>query len=542
MPRARIVTALSATLLLAMLAVPAAGSAQSVPASLCNGGTAPTVSSQVPADTITNQGALNCFAWQEFIALNWQADTATCAAASTPASSFGNPGTAPSVWETFKSPDAVFLKDAAKPAGWCRSVGQTTTTGAAQTKSLSGLNKFADAGVVDLHEITQTDPTSSWLTAQSGLLTLYEVHLNEDEFNYIYTNTLYDAKKQTEHALTKGIQLPDGGPDSKPYGDTGSIELKAAWLELPNKADWPNYKTSKALVRYPGEKAKVVTVGLVGLHIIHKTQSAQQFVWATFEHVDNVPESATTDSGQFTYFNPACDPSTDHYKCKVNRVPTIPCKSESPPDPKVCDPYDAPMQIVRTTPLNNSPTNPIVQLNSAVQEMIASTNSDSVFQNYELVNVLWPDNSTEIERGARVPLTCGDATPPPSQEIVANAVIETFLQGGTTGEPDPQPDPCNAGARDYRGDTCLTCHTFGNVASTTSSEPVLKVGNTKGKKPALATDYSFLLSQAQLPPSATEDDGGGGSALTWVAIAAGLGLLGAGGFLVAKRRRDQPAE
>ena len=34
----------------------------------------PTLTSEVPSDTpVNDQAALNCFAWQEFIALNWLA-------------------------------------------------------------------------------------------------------------------------------------------------------------------------------------------------------------------------------------------------------------------------------------------------------------------------------------------------------------------------------------------------------------------------------------------------------------------------------------
>jgi hypothetical protein len=40
----------------------------------------------------------------------------------------------------------------------------------------------------------------------------------------------------------------------------------------------------------PNGNTTQATVGLVGLHIIHKYPGAAQFVWATFEQIDNSPD------------------------------------------------------------------------------------------------------------------------------------------------------------------------------------------------------------------------------------------------------------
>ena len=544
MPRPPIVAALLTIVAsLAPLATSAGAATDAVPSSLCGLGQPPTVSSIIPADSkLNNQEALNCFAWQQFIGLNWTADTSSCAA--DPAVGpprFGEPTTAPVVWETYKEPDEVFLRDAARPPGWCApktgSATGTATRPAGRPKRLEHLNKFADAGDVELSSIAQTDPTRSWLTAQSGLLTLYEVRLNEDEFNYIYSNKLYDAAVQQSFVASQGVQLPDGGPASAAYGDVGAIELKAAWLELADPNDWPRFKTSRAVVRYPHQKPRTVTVGLVGLHIIHKTVSGQQFIWATFEHEDNAPSTADDPNPRrqppYTYHNPDCDPQTDHYRCRPNAVPGRPCTSMTPPAPPNCSPYDAPIQVVRAHPLDTppaSPNNDIVGLNEAVQKMIASQNPDSVFQHYQLVNVLWPNMSTPVPAGAQVPLTCGDATPSPAQEVVANTVIETYLQGGEGGEPDPQPDPCNAGSKSVPGTTCLSCHAFATVASTDATSPLL-IGADDGT-PQYASDYSFVLSQAQVPPS--DDDG---APVAWIGIGLGAAAAAAAVAVTARRRQ-----
>src|SRR5437763_13489978 len=102
------------------------------------------------------------------------------------------------------------------------------------------------------------------------------------------------------------------------------MELKASWVALPDPSQWRYFKTSKAYIVGPDPKIlpRLVTVGLVGLHIIHKTAKAPQFVWATFEHVNNAPSTADIQNNTllpwYTYFNRNCDRQADHYQCSPN--------------------------------------------------------------------------------------------------------------------------------------------------------------------------------------------------------------------------------
>ena len=83
----------------------------------------PTVTSTIPSDMagLTNQNDANCFAWQQFIALNWPANPTTCAAdTSVGPAQFGSPGsTATVVWETYKESTEIFQPHATPPADWC---------------------------------------------------------------------------------------------------------------------------------------------------------------------------------------------------------------------------------------------------------------------------------------------------------------------------------------------------------------------------------------------------------------------------------------
>lgn len=437
----------------------------------------------VPKDfALTRQADANCFAWQQFLALNWAASTTQRGQPDTsvPASQFGaaNDQRA-TVWETYKESDEVFLANAQNPGPWNGGYGGTPSV-----KVLGGMqSETAPEPTLDLSAIGQASQGSPWLTAQSGILTLYERRMNEDEYNYIVQNQLYNADVQQKFVLSPGINLPDGTPASAAYGSVGAIETKAAWLELPNPADWPQYKISKAVVTYPGQKPKTVVVGLVGLHIIHKTALGQQFIWATFEHRRNAPNKSDVAAGRFsppyTYYNPDCNPATDHYKCTVNANPATYNGGKNP--------FNAPIQTVRVTDIPTRPNNDVVGLNQYVwSQVIAPQNPNSVFLNYELVNTLWSNQNTPIAAGSRTPLPTPQLSPGPSQEPVANTTMETYVQNLT----------------------CLDCHASAPIASvkptttTTIFDPATAGSPATAKNP-FAADYSFLINNAQQPKGGT---------------------------------------
>ncbi len=432
----------------------------------------PVVEPILPADVQlpVSQANFNNLAWQQFIALNWAADPKHPGQPdlSVPPAKFGTPGdTSPTVWESFKESSEVFRANGQAPGPWTAkrtlpakfpaSVNALSATSPLGVKGLFALSKFDGAGVqriVGLDGIHEAD--GHWLVSQSGYLALFEKRLNEDEFNYIVQNKLYDATIQETFAQTTGINLPDGTQAFATYGTIGAIEIKAAWIQLDDPKLWPLFKISKAWVSYPaGAKGsttpKLVTVGLVGLHIIHKTANAQQFVWTTFEHVNNAPSVADirqqTLKAWYTFYNP-----------KVTTPPNVPPPAQPTPD------YTTPVQVVRSIPISSSTANNIAALNQSVWTTIAAANPQSVFLNYELVNVLWPTNNSPTGGpGAQVPLTAGNPNPPITQQPVANTTLETYKQQLT----------------------CLTCH----VGATTA----LPQNST------LASDYSFLFGEAQSP-------------------------------------------
>jgi hypothetical protein len=509
---ARVATLVVAVAAVATLPGRAVGKAtDSVPPSFGGCLKQPVVSPVLQPDlALVDQPDANCFAWQEFIALNWRAAPGQCGVPdpNIPASQFGAPkDTTPVVWETYSEASQVFKKGAAAPDPWCAAqslpasighAGELKPTSGHGYKTLVEDSKFEGARLSIFH---QASPDDAWLTAQNGHLTMYEIRLNKAEFDYIDQNRLYNADVQQQFVTTEGIQLR-----------YGSIEIKAAWLELDDPSLYPQYKISDAIVKYPNDPTPhQVVVGLVGLHIIQKTPRAEQFVWATFEHVGLDPTTADVNGNDltppYTYYSTTCNKNTDPYKCADN----------TPPKPG--DPYGAPLQVSRGRPITSSQSDNVVGLNEAVWNLIGQSNPNSVFLNYQLVDVLWPNSSTKIPTGAKTPLTQGNPQPIPTSPVV-NTTLETYVQG----------------------DTCLFCHASAPIANPKAGALVrilkpLRRGlgaAPKDSASAYASDYSFLFMKAQSPPPSSD------SSALWAALGVVLAVGGGVAAVVWVRGRRTP--
>lgn len=249
-----------------------------------------------------------------------------------------------------------------------------------------------------------------------------------------------------------------------PQDQLGALELKAAWRILTGQPQlYGRYLTTVAWLKDPATlQCNQQVVGLVGLHIINKTQSSPNFIWTTFEQVDNVPEPGQVPAQQppvegFTFNNPDCTGGPD--VCTPN-VARIQCQQHNP-DRQCTEPYprDQPVQTTRVNPVPSQ----MQALNAAVQASFAQqTQGQSVFQYYKLINVLWitsptPPNIPEPGPKATVPLSYG-AFISQDNVPVANTTMETYVQGKE----------------------CNVCHQNATIAGSTT----------------LASDFSFLFNNA----------------------------------------------
>ncbi len=462
----------------------------------------PTLDSTVPSDSpITDQNSLNCFAWQEFIALNWKADGIDAPAGPDPVANFGAPDdTGPTVWETYSDIHSVFLPDGSPPPPFGELPPAPAACAETYTPGTRVLTRSSKVSVDfeapdDIAEAFPFDGSPNWLADRDGNQVWYEIMINRDEFDYIVANRLYNAVEG--YLATLGGQKVDL-PRGRTGGAVGAIELKSAWVEVPDPAQpvWSTYKLTEALIHDPAHgSCETATLALVGLHIIHKTESQPQWIWSTFEHVANAPDAAAVSAGdvgnEFRFFNPSCAPQAIPAQCVGNSVArpdgTLFCdaaKVGSPTEtsctpnasPGFCVTPDCPpmpVQVAREHAIADGQDNLVASLNAAAQSMIRAAAPDSVFANYMLVDVLWSDSPVDENTPNRgpstAPLSISGMRPAPTERPVANTTMETYIQGTT----------------------CISCHMGAKLAWPSQNDALTP----------FASDYSFSFQNARPIPA-----------------------------------------
>lgn len=383
------------------------------------------------------QQDFDVFSWQSFIALNW------------PANPDGTPNTNltigqapnnPVVWESYRESRTIFLPGGATPAPWgqdsplpdvCKNIDAKHLPPG--TMRLTQVGKTANV-LDESGEPFKTGP----LIDQNGQYARFAIMTNESMFNYILTNKIYS--KDGQKAFNADANFPASNVSSQ---QLGSIMIKTAWVKMGGKYDPAKFYTTYALVydnpaEEPGVKPSCVLtqVGLVGFHIAHKTAGEPQWVWSTFEHVDNVPTMGQKPTlPTYNFFDAQCK------ACKVNQPPPRPWNPGTT--------YTKPSQVERVIAI----TPEAQQLNASYHQALAAVVPDSVWLNYQLVSTQWPTNVQ-----SKV-----DPTGVPAPSFLANATLETYIQGHVK----------------QTSSSCMACH---NNATTTT-------GNF--------SDFTYLLQRAQ---------------------------------------------
>lgn len=373
-------------------------------------------------------------AWQTFKTLAWPAARRDAAASRDGADTdrkLKDVDVGPRVFETYKGDWETFLASAAQPLDWheyvtkapplCKNAQEMPTLGE-QSLVLASLHKFGNLETFDL--APNEKPITHLVIAQNGKPVRYLTGFGEKAFKTIRGNELYKALE---------VGRSDAPPTGKRLFDEGTITIKSAWIEMDGIADPGSFHTRKAWVQNPdpdNRRCDEVEVGLVALHIAHKTNKSPQWIWASFEHVRNVPREGSPTA-------------TFH-----NGRNAMPQEKDGPPSeartPIVKKPFEmpAPYSIER---LKKIPPE-IREVNRVWQEAL----KDSVWKNYELVAIQWPGvpRSPHLTGAGKTVGTQHSALPtPPCRGVfdvnLANSVIETFLQTEIACQENK---------------TCMTCH------------------------------------------------------------------------------------
>jgi hypothetical protein len=352
--------------------------------------------------------------WQTFKMLVWPASMA--------AGSRGEPDKAreitamsgPRVFETYKSDWEILPVRAAKQQDW-----GTYPSEAAVCKGYTPAKpgRLPDGSLVlasshKFASVTQPDTpgaplgVGNLLIGQNGSAVRYLAAFNENAFNLI---------KNLDQSVN--FDPSEGDPiEGKTKAADGTITIKSAWIEIKDsKPDPSRIYHRSAWVQDPSTgECREATVGLVGLHIVHKTQSSQQWIWASFEHVQNAPLRGQPPSGfTFNDGSGAAMPTSPPANTEITKPPT--------------GPWVAP------PPYNVERLNEIAPDIQTVNGIWRRAFQGSVWSNYQLVVVQWPGlaqagtppKTLFGDHGVSPAPPCGVAYP---RANMANTVMETFLQ------------------------------------------------------------------------------------------------------------------
>ncbi len=386
----------------------------------------------IPSDQI----CFDHFSWRSFVALNWPANSD-----GTPMKcNFTDSPNAKRVWEYYLDPAEVFA------------TGENLLAFSGPLKAVPGLkglrmiskmsSEFAsDTTVGDIKQATGQP-----LVDKNLNYVLYEIVMNKDEAKYIRDSGLTTKAGQEG----KTINFPAGYYDKgKSGGQVGAIEIKATWkILVPGVDDTTQYYHRQAVIYVPPASSATgkalyltETVGLVAMHILHKTQNFPMWIWTSFEHNLNAPDSAqvATAGNKFSFYNPACPSSF------INTPPDTPYlwQPVKPYAKSVANDGKYGTQVVQKLPIYDFTQKVNLQWQTALK--------GSVWANYRLIGSQWGvikgDNPTQGADTVGVP------------EFMSNPVLETYFQQSS----------------------CLTsCHIFAKDAA------------------GMNSDFSFLLERAKL--------------------------------------------
>ncbi len=429
------------------------------------------------------------FAWQDFLALNWpplkiDAGNTTKQARGLPdtTKTIGQVVNAPTVWEQSQPNWYLFSPNNPPPqaasgqsfAAWnqyawlpaaCGPLQKNLPAGSPPPRILSSLSKFdAGPGLIQAFGAPMID--------QNGYYVRYEILMDYTAFNYINSSQFYllsnvEALANAGQTFSFPVQV----------GSTpGATFIKAAWKTLSAaEINSGRYHTAQAFLYTPNSTVNTVgqtcsgpvTVGLVGLHIVQKTQNFPLWMWATFEQVDNTPADpsnpGTTPPEGWGFFQPGStkaanqQPSCpDGSGASVGQCDWQPTSSHMGTNSN--DHTGGPTQAVRNNTIPNSPNQTALgQINTAAQKALQQINASTEWQYYELVEAQW--------QTAAMVSPCTSNTQFFPTGNVANMTMETYEQSNS----------------------CMDCHTSANAPA-----PIPSGWNGT----AVCSDMVFELSNA----------------------------------------------
>lgn len=442
-----------------------------------------------PANDV--QTPFDNMAWQMFVALNWAAS----AAKQPPARGLTAKG--PRVWQKYRKVNSLFGNS-------------PVTAGCTSALALPVFSIGSDGHgnpMPNNEEYFQAS-TNLPLIDINGNWTIFERRVNDIEAQYLLAPN--GQPSQTLTTMTGQANFIQSNPKGasftasagSPLGKKGSIEIKTAWRILDKSAgdDPSRYYTQSAIIAVPGDLVSggnkicaSVTLGLVGMHIIQRNPVVAQngnllpqWIWATFEHVDNAPmaqspcnvrngcgtnvstnwinqatcgSAAPSGTVRYSFYNQNSGVQGTNIGPAPSSTnpPHYPWNSTAPYAQGATTPATAMPQATRCWSIY--PTT--AQLNTQWRHALAGFKTP--FQNYMLIGTQW-GGDVEPEEGNPLPANAVPA-------MLSNITLETYIQNYTGSNPNlPGPG------------SCIGCHSGGTLVAGTNPP---------------TSDFSFLPLLAQ---------------------------------------------
>jgi hypothetical protein len=359
------------------------------------------------------QKMFDCFAWKAFVGLNWPAKNTE---RGKPAKNLPfNTADRNRVWETYKQIYEAFQPQdpnwTLKGKAWDDAQPLPTVCLDALAAAPDQFPKNARAYPV-LNEHNQAYGNQfNTLVDTNGNNLHYNIRINRPEWSFLKKNGFADTGGYDyQGPIGETVIFPDNNVAA---GQLGAIEIKSAWKELCTESsscvmvdDPSRYYARPGFIYNPAgpsasgeqpESCRIAEVGLVGLHAMFKTFWAPQWIWSTFEQIDNVPEVdevVAPGDPPFTLFNPQCliDPPTQQ-ECLFQRpgildakLPPLTCCQNLQVIPNADPESKIPNQVTRIDKVDDIADG----LNQVFQGLLKD--ADSPFQYYRLINTQWAGN------------------------------------------------------------------------------------------------------------------------------------------------------
>jgi hypothetical protein len=412
-------------------------------------------------------------AWRAFVALNWP----------TPDEKTKSRDMSDNVswraWNYWRSAETIFLPDGAKPAPW-----------SGELHHSKGIQSIPNNMNRAYNPNQSLEAFTGPLVDQNGKWAHFDIRVNREEYDYIRDNGLYSLNGQVafsnkEHNNEVRFPLNDGEDRH------GAVEIKLAWKEIGINDDTNRFYTKTIQVT----RAEVqpyttnILVGLVGMHIAMRTRSSPEWIWSTFEQIDNVrsnPDPATGKPNHPNFFNPSLittnvnvlparnawlDPNTRQLSLPGTNTPNSWIES------RTTNPVQATRLVVpfqtNLNPWDQALGKVTAALNVEAQAQLRA--QSSVFQYYELIDTQWPlhPNFPAFAGGnGSAPESVRFKTPGQMVPVfLINTTMETFFQngdqpaGGTEQDDRIGDNAIIDSTRVFATESCVGCHYSSGIAT-----------------------------------------------------------------------------